>query len=297
VVYKVEAARLRASPLPRPFVRDHLAKARGHPLGSARVFTPEPASRPAPELSSSVDSRAGEIPIDVAAFWLAAALRDRCPPLAGRTGLRGPSMGLHPRTSARGYLTLLTLAPPFPVPSVRAVRRFRRTSSHGVFQITPVRRLRSRSPLPARLRWRTSSPAPSDRACHSPTMFRPRGFSPPRRLPPPKPRAHFQRASDPRVHRVSSSREAEFPAMLSCPSKRSLRWKRRAWRFPSPPAGSRHRAGPSLARRVHRVPCPLALSLRQHRATGFPAGWCVRSRGPKALLLQSGPLPAAPFPA
>jgi len=268
VVYRVGAAPRGVAPLPRPFVRDRLAKARGRHLRSACVLHARAGFAACSRAFLWVDSRAGENPIGVAAFWLAAALRDRCLRLAAMTGLRGPPMRLQPRTFARGYLTLLTLAPSFPVPSVRAVRRFRRTSSHGVFQISPLRRLQSRSPLPARYRYRafgSSLPQPdrvpsswfltTSTASSSGTS---RAFA-----------ARIRPWGSPRFLQPRSqiSRDALLP-FEAFPPLEAARLEDES----SLPAGPRHRAGPSLDRHVHRAPCPLALLLRRHRAAGFPAG-------------------------
>jgi hypothetical protein len=63
----------------------------------------------------------------------------------------------------------------------------RRAASPGIVQRSPLRRtvstgVHSGPPLARR---------PSGRACHLPSAFRPRGFAPPRRFPPPVPRARL----------------------------------------------------------------------------------------------------------
>lgn len=97
----------------------------------------------------------------------------------------------------------------------------------------------------------------------------------------------LQRASDHGVHRVSADgggrsgactpslpAPSRFPAMLSCPSKRSLRSQRQGSFLRRLPAGSRHRSSCHQAN-VHRDPCPPVVT--------------VASRMGSCLLIRAAP--------
>jgi len=119
----------------------------------------------------------------------------------------------------------------------------------------------------------TLADVPSERACHGTLAFRPRGFSPPRRLAPPNtcaciatrsrpwgsPRFVARSAGCPA--RPAPPRDA-FPALRSLPSARSCKSPR-----PEPARtharclALRGRTSPARCRAVHRPPCPLTLSL------------------------------------
>lgn len=128
----------------------------------------------------------GKAPGNAAARCFATALHDlHCVPLSRRTwGLRGPSSGAESTTQAVNSLSLLTFGAVFP-DAVRLLPPGVGTPdclSWGCRR-SPLRRARPRSPLPdAPLRVH-----PSGRRLPTPTMFRPRGFSPPRRFAPPRP--------------------------------------------------------------------------------------------------------------
>lgn len=125
----------------------------------------------------------GKAPGNAAARCFATALHDlHCVPLSRRTwGLRGPSSGAESTTQAVNSLSLLTFGAVFP-DAVRLLPPGVGTPdclSWGCRR-SPLRRARPRSPLPdAPLRVH-----PSGRRLPTPTMFRPRGFSPPRRFSP-----------------------------------------------------------------------------------------------------------------
>jgi hypothetical protein len=118
------------------------------------------------------------------------------------------------------------LARHLPSPSVQTVTRLD-CLSWDCPKIAPPSSWRHRSPLPeAPLR-----APPSGRACHSSSMFRPRGFPPPRRFPPPMPGAYVATRSRPwgsprfqtACRRVASPAARPSPGCLPCPSKPSPR--------------------------------------------------------------------------
>lgn len=115
--------------------------------------------------------------------------------------------------------TLLTFAPSFPTRPDLATQLLSEWGclSWG-FPKMPLRRLSSGSPLPGTVHEHARSRFPSGEERQLSSMFRPHGFSPSRRVPPPSDSAltltshpdrradaacMFQHASDPGVHRVS----------------------------------------------------------------------------------------------
>jgi len=104
----------------------------------------------------------------------------------------------------------------------------------------------------------------------------------------------LQVAADPGVHRVSSRRETEFPAMLLPPSEA----------FPPPTAtgllsdsrgpASPRRPSPAGAFTANLAPSPFAPSFAPR--SQFPAVF-ARGPGPRGLAPSSGPLHVRPFPA
>jgi hypothetical protein len=80
---------------------------------------------------------------------------------------------------------------------------------------------------------------PSRWECRFPSACRPRGFPPPRRFVPPRPRGRLQAAADPGVQRVSSCRETGFPALHLPPFEA----------FPPPTATVAGRIRPSVGPR------------------------------------------------
>ena len=118
------------------------------------------------------------------------------------------------------------LARHLPSPSVQPVARLD-CLSWGCPKIAPPSSWRHRSPLPeAPLR-----DPPSGRACHSSSVFRPRGFPPPRRFAPPMPCACIATRSRPwgssrfqtACPQVASPTARPSPGCLPCPSKPSPR--------------------------------------------------------------------------
>jgi len=161
----------------------------------------------------------------------------------------------------------------------------------------PLRRLSSGSPLPGAFHERTRFRLPSGGEGQPSSVFRPRGFSPPRRFPPPSDvapdlaglhstvptlRAYFsalptlgfttfQRTPPPPDPCESCSRLVLVPVMLSRPSKPSprtqLRWpasRRGVTTSPSREDVTTTVGRPtaSSSRDVHRLPCPPAVTAR-----------------------------------
>jgi hypothetical protein len=208
----------------------------------------------------------GRFPIEVAAPWpFTAALLD-LPARRRAVALEDlRSVRIHER-KAHVRATLLTLAPTFPTRSGPCDPAANRVSSRGVVQRSPLHRSSRgiRFPeVPCRhgaVRRVSAPPGSSfEMGMPFPSACRPRGLSPPRRFVPPRPCSHFQAAADPGVHHVSSCRETGFPAVRLLPFEA----------FPPPtaavagsdPGPPRVRVtAPIVAdRRVHRVPCPLAV--------------------------------------
>lgn len=129
----------------------------------------------------------GKAPEDVAAHRVAAALRDlRCVPLSRRTrGLRGPSLGADLTTQAARSNSLVTFGAVFP-DAVRLMPLDVGTPSCLSWgcRRSPLRRSRCAKSTPGEDPCGTS---PSGRRLPTPTVFRPCGFSPLRRLAPPLP--------------------------------------------------------------------------------------------------------------
>jgi hypothetical protein len=118
----------------------------------------------------------------------------------------------------------------------------------------------------------SASPGPPSRwECRFPSACRPRGFSPPRRFVPLRPGGHFQAAADRGVHHVSSCRETGFPAVRVLPFEAFPPPTATAGPDESGPPWARVTAPTVSDRRVHRVPCPLALSSRVSAGSGLEA--------------------------
>ena len=118
----------------------------------------------------------------------------------------------------------------------------------------------------------TLADVPSERACHGPFVFRPRGFSPPRRLAPSKTCACIATRSRPWGSPRFDARSAGCPARLASPRDAfpALRSFPSAGSCSAPFSSSARtrarvqmrggRTSPARCRTVHRSPCPLALS-------------------------------------
>jgi hypothetical protein len=168
---------------------------------------------------------------------------------------------------------------------VRAARHRCRASSPGVVQRTPLHRTVGESTPGfgiAASTVGTRRPAVSS--------FRPRGFSPPRRLAPPRPcgpvASRCRSWGSPRFHRV---RRPGFPAMRSCPPKPCSppaatppRPSRGFPRVRRGDVGPRHRPGRS---QLVRSPRTLALlTFFPPAATTVARRACPGSRASRALL-------------
>jgi hypothetical protein len=212
-----------------------------------------------------------------------------CPPrpldALPRRGPRGPSTGSRDDTYCPSCATLLTLAPTFPTrsgpcdPTIRSLER-RRVSSRGVVQRSPLHRPQPENPLPG---GRPASP-------QSPCVASPR-------------RRFLLRdgnaGSHPRAALVVSHHldglilsdpatifrslpilgftafppvaKQDFPLCACCPSKPSLRRQRRRVPDESGPPWACVTASTVAGLRVHREPCPPALSSRVSAGSGLEA--------------------------
>jgi len=121
------------------------------------------------------------------AHWLAAILRGLRRRPCGRRTLPSRISNLAAVKSIEiTCQTLLTFASPFPTRLDRAIQLLAEPDclSWG-FPKMPLRRISSGSPLPGTVHEHARSRFPSGRERQLSSMFRPRGFSPPRRFPPP----------------------------------------------------------------------------------------------------------------
>jgi hypothetical protein len=195
------------------------------------------------------------------------------------------------------------LARHLPSPSVQPVARLD-CLSWDCPKIAPPSSWRHRSPLPEP----PLREIPSGRACHSSSMFRPRGFPPPRRFAPPMPGACIATRSRPwgssrfqtACPQVASPTARPSPGCLPCPSKPSPRSQRRLPGHPDTHANARDETpqqprstSPACCHAVHRTPCPLTLSLSSLRRVATVARHGVSkvgSVGPRGLPPRTGPL-------
>jgi hypothetical protein len=124
------------------------------------------------------------------AHWLAAILRGLRHRPYGRRTLPSRISSLAAAKSIEFTCqTLLTFAPSFPTRLDHAIQLLSEPDclSWG-FPKMPLRRLSSGSPLPGTVHEHARSRFPSGRERQLSSTFRPRGFSPPRRVPPPSDR-------------------------------------------------------------------------------------------------------------
>ncbi len=243
---------------------------------------------------------AGEgLPIDVVVrLAFATALHGlRASAFAGRAGPRGTvdrAARSSVKTNVRAPRDLGAVSPDGC--PVRAARHRCRASSPGVVQRSPLHRHQSGSPLPA------GCPAFGARQPASP-VFRPRGFSPPRRLAPPRSRGLVASrcrswgSSRFRPSRNELPRDA-VPALRSLAPLRQLRLPADlevALSIRVEPRVSRHRPRP-----FGPVRSPRDLALLTFLSPATPA---VTRRDPsvepglQGLAPPSGPVPAPPLPA
>ena len=233
-----------------------------------------------------------ESPVDSAALCFAAPLHD----LRHDAGvLEVPTTG-RVAYESHASTTLLTLTPAFP-PRLDPCGPTLRPDllSWGCPKIAPPSFRAEESASRA-----TRCRADLRRAAAAPLAHRPRGFSPPRRLPPPRPCRFVAPCSRSwgspcfTPSRNGDSHSAFLPFEAFPPPT--------ATRRGSCPCPVGDRQGPPLLTRLHRPPCPLALPPRA-TSKRFPTCSATVSRGhdaepgPQGLAPSSGPLRRPPLPA
>ena len=163
----------------------------------------------------------GRSPLVVAAAWLGHCPSTPCMDHRSRgihTDLQGPTGGSDRHSfENRSFHPPDRCAPSFLTRSdSRRPTLARRTASHGVVKVRPsvVHDQGVHSATLARHRAHAAGPG-----LPHPTTFRPRGFSPPRRFPPPRSLRGVAPDADPGVRHVSACCETGFLATHSCPSE------------------------------------------------------------------------------